>query len=147
MRRTAAPSWMVGVGSRLCELLGIEVPIVLAPFGPWEQVDLAAAVCEAGGLGSVGTAVRSVDELRTQWDRLRAATDRPFAINHTGRPFNAAAFEATLAFGPAAISFHMAIPADQRVAQLFRGRIAHAGIDNQWPDHPPPEPHRQPSVA
>jgi enoyl-[acyl-carrier protein] reductase II len=37
----------------LCELLGIEVPIVGAPFGPWEQVELAAAICEAGGLGGV----------------------------------------------------------------------------------------------
>jgi len=27
----------------LCDLLGISVPIVLAPFGPWDQVDLAAA--------------------------------------------------------------------------------------------------------
>jgi nitronate monooxygenase/enoyl-[acyl-carrier protein] reductase II len=72
-------------------------------------VELAAAVCEAGALGSVGTAVRSVPELREQWNRLRDLTDRPFAINHTGRPFNPEAFEATLEFGPAAISFHMGI--------------------------------------
>ena len=38
----------------LRELLNIDVPIVLAPFGPWDQVELAAAVCEAGALGSVG---------------------------------------------------------------------------------------------
>ena len=43
----------------LCDLLGISVPIVLAPFGPWDQVDLAAAVCESGALGSLGTAIRS----------------------------------------------------------------------------------------
>jgi nitronate monooxygenase/enoyl-[acyl-carrier protein] reductase II len=102
--------------TRLCDLLGIEHPIVLAPFGPWDEVELAAAVSNAGALGSVGTAVRSVDELRAQWDRLRELTDRPFAVNHTGRPFNAEAFEATLDFGPQAISFHMGIPAD-RIAQ------------------------------
>lgn len=83
---------------------------MLAPFGPWKQVELAAAVCAAGGLGSLGTAVPSVGELREQWRRLREFTDRPFAINHTGRPFDARAFEATLAFGPAAISFHMGVP-------------------------------------
>ena len=66
----------------LCSLLGIDVPIVLAPFGPWDEVELAAAVCNAGGLGSVGTAVAPVDDLRTQWGRLRELTDRPFAINH-----------------------------------------------------------------
>ena len=98
--------------SALCDVLGVDVPIVLAPFGPWDEVELAAAVCDAGALGSVGTAVRSVEELQAQWRQLRERTDRPFAINHTGRPFNAAAFEATLAFGPTAISFHMGLPAD-----------------------------------
>jgi NAD(P)H-dependent flavin oxidoreductase YrpB (nitropropane dioxygenase family) len=109
--------------SSLCDLLGIEVPIVLAPFGPWDEVELAAAVCEAGALGSVGTAVRSVDELEQQWQRLRDATDRPFAINHTGRPFNPEAFAATLEFGPAAISFHMGLPAESIAAAHERGIV------------------------
>ena len=114
---------MVTVRTRLCDLLNIDVPIVLAPFGPWDEVNLAAAVCEAGALGSVGTAVRSVTELRQQWQRLRELTDRPFAINHTGRPFNEEAFEATLEFAPAAISFHMGIPADLIAAAHERGII------------------------
>ena len=94
----------------LCDLLGVELPILLAPFGPWDQIDLAAAVCEAGALGSVGTAVRSAAELREQWARLRGLTSRPFVINHTGRPFNEEAFAATLEAKPAAISFHMGVP-------------------------------------
>jgi nitronate monooxygenase/enoyl-[acyl-carrier protein] reductase II len=96
----------------LCDLLGISVPIVLAPFGPWDQVDLAAAVCGSGALGSLGTAIRSPAELREQWARLRSLTDRPFAVNHTGRPFNEEAFAATLDARPAAISFHMGVPAE-----------------------------------
>ena len=114
---------MGSVHTGLCDLLNIEVPIVLAPFGPWDQVDLAAAVCGAGALGSVGTAVRPVPELHGQWQRLRELTDRPFAINHTGRPFNAEAFEATLEFGPAAISFHMGIPVDLIAAAHERGIV------------------------
>lgn len=98
--------------TRICDLFGISVPIVLAPFGPWDQVDLAAAVCEAGALGSLGTAIRSPGELREQWARLRSLTDRSFAVNHTGRPFNEEAFDATLNAQPAAISFHMGVPAD-----------------------------------
>jgi enoyl-[acyl-carrier protein] reductase II len=105
----------------LCQLLGIDLPIVLAPFGPWEEVELAAAVSNAGGLGSVGTAVRSTDELRAQWHRLRQLTDRPFAINHTGRPFNADAFDATLDAAPAAISFHMGVPAELIARARDRG--------------------------
>jgi len=109
------------MASRLCDLLGIDIPIVLAPFGPWDEVDVAAAVGNAGGLGSVGTAVRSVEELEAQWRRLRELTDRPFAVNHTGRPFNADAFAATLELAPAAISFHMGVPADLIAAAHERG--------------------------
>jgi nitronate monooxygenase/enoyl-[acyl-carrier protein] reductase II len=96
--------------TRLCDLIGIQIPLVLAPFGPWEEVELAAAVSNAGGLGSVGTAIRSVSELREQWNRLAAQTDRPFAVNHTGRPLDEQAFDATLDFHPHAISFHMGVP-------------------------------------
>ena len=66
-------------------------------------------------------------------------TERPFVINHTGRPFNAEAFEATLEFGPAAISFHMGMPVDLIAAAHERGIVwlqtvgdteaAHAAID------------------
>ncbi len=96
----------------LCDVLGIEAPVVCAPFGPWDCVDLAAAVCDAGGLGSLGTAVRPVADLRRQWERLRARTDRPFAINHQPRPFDHQAFEATLAERPAVISYHMGDPGE-----------------------------------
>ena len=107
--------------SRVCDLLGIDLPIILAPFGPWDEIDLAAAVSNAGGLGSVGTAVRSVDELTAEWERLRSLTDRPFAVNHTGRPFDEAAFDATLELAPVAISFHMGIPGELIAAAHDRG--------------------------
>jgi enoyl-[acyl-carrier protein] reductase II len=102
--------------TRFCDLLGIEVPIALAPFGPWDQVELAAAVCNAGGLGSVGTAVRTPDELRRQWTRLRKLTERPFAINHTGRPFDEEVFAAILEAAPSVISFHLGVPRE-RIAE------------------------------
>ncbi|CAL9453267.1 hypothetical protein SUDANB58_02496 [Streptomyces sp. enrichment culture] len=98
--------------TRLCDVLGIEVPVIGAPYGPYEQVDLAAAVCGAGGLGSLGTALRPVADLRRQWARMRELTDRPFAVNHTLRPLNEEAFQATLDERPAAISFHLGVPGD-----------------------------------
>ena len=96
----------------LCDLLGIEAPIIGAPFGPWDEVDLAAAICEAGALGSLGTGLHPVPGLQAQWRRLRERTERPFAINHTMRPFDESAFAATLEAAPKAISFHMTVPAD-----------------------------------
>ena len=56
--------------------------------------------------------MRGPAELQSQWQRLHALTDRPFAINHTGRPFNEEAFQASLEVSPAAISFHMGVPAE-----------------------------------
>ena len=53
--------------TRLCDLLGISAPIIGAPFGPWNSVELAAAICVAGGLGSLGTVVRPVGQLQQQW--------------------------------------------------------------------------------
>ena len=96
----------------MCDLLQIDVPIIGAPFGPWEQVDLAAAISRAGALGSVGTALRPVAELEAQWRRLRELTDRSFAINHTVRPFDEEVFAASLRFAPKAISFHLGVPPD-----------------------------------
>lgn len=96
----------------LCGLLGIDVPIIAAPFGPWGQVEMAAAVCEAGALGSLGTGLRTVADLRPQWARMRELTERPFAVNHTMRPFDEAAFAATIEAAPFAISFHLGVPAD-----------------------------------
>ncbi|WP_327360007.1 NAD(P)H-dependent flavin oxidoreductase [Streptomyces sp. NBC_01296] len=94
----------------VCRLLGIDAPIICAAFGPWDEVDLAAAVCRPGGLGSLGTAVRPLPELKEQWARLRQLTDRPFAINHTSRPLDEEAFQATIEERPAAISIHVAVP-------------------------------------
>ena len=39
----------------LCTLLGIEFPIIQAGMGAFTSAELAAAVSNAGGLGSVGT--------------------------------------------------------------------------------------------
>ena len=96
----------------LCDLLSIDVPIICAPFGPWPQVELAAAVSEAGALGSLGTAVTPTPGLRKQWEQMRDRTAKPFAINHTRRPLDEEAFAATLMERPAAISFHIGDPLD-----------------------------------
>jgi hypothetical protein len=41
----------------LCELLGIEHPVIQASIGSWSSAELVAAVSNAGGLGSVGTSL------------------------------------------------------------------------------------------
>jgi nitronate monooxygenase/enoyl-[acyl-carrier protein] reductase II len=66
---------------------------------------LVVAVSSAGGLGSLGTALLSAEQNREQIARTRALTDKPFAVNHTLRPFNEDVFATTLQARPAVISF------------------------------------------
>ena len=96
----------------LCDALGIEVPVIQGSFGPYPTVELSAAVSEAGGLGSLGTALKPLDVQRAEWARMRELTDRPFAVNHTFRPFSEESFAATLAFGPAVVSMALGDPGD-----------------------------------
>ncbi len=62
--------------------LGIKVPLIQGPFGGhFSTVRLAAAVSNAGGLGSFGAQAYSAQDIRRIVGELRAATDRPFNIN------------------------------------------------------------------
>lgn len=96
----------------LCDLLGIDVPIVQASLGPWTSVELVAAVSNAGALGSIGSALWSAEKLKSEILRTRALTDCPFAVNHTLRPLNEEAFAATIAAQPRAISLALGYSAD-----------------------------------
>jgi nitronate monooxygenase/enoyl-[acyl-carrier protein] reductase II len=75
----------MAIHTALCDILRTEHPIIQGPLGgPWPpSVGLAAAVSEAGALGSLPTALRLPDQVREDVARLRDLTRRPFAINHT----------------------------------------------------------------
>ena len=66
--------------TRLCDLLGIEYPIISAPMAGSTDATLAAAVSAAGGLGMIGASLSSPEWLREQIDRVRQHTDRPFGV-------------------------------------------------------------------
>jgi nitronate monooxygenase len=60
----------------------LEHPIVQAPMGGGVSTPaLAAAVSEAGGLGSLAAGYKDVDGVRADVEAVRAATDRPFGVN------------------------------------------------------------------
>jgi nitronate monooxygenase len=68
------------------ELLGIELPILQAPMLNAATPELAAAVSEVGGLGALGSAMLSVEELRREAAAVRELTDRPFQLNFFCHP-------------------------------------------------------------
>jgi NAD(P)H-dependent flavin oxidoreductase YrpB (nitropropane dioxygenase family) len=65
----------------LCELLGIELPVVQAPIGSATCPELAAAVSGAGALGTLALTWTAPDRCAKRIQRTQALTDRPFAVN------------------------------------------------------------------
>ncbi|NKJ46010.1 nitronate monooxygenase [Burkholderia sp. SG-MS1] len=65
----------------LLPLLGIEKPIIQAPMAGVSTPALAAAVSNAGGLGSLGVGAMNAAAARKVIEETRALTDKPFNIN------------------------------------------------------------------
>lgn len=66
---------------KVCEMLGIDTPIVLAPMGGAVGAEIAAAVCNAGGLGTLPLWSRDIPTLKEIVRATRALTSNPFAVN------------------------------------------------------------------
>ncbi|MBX3488499.1 MAG: nitronate monooxygenase [Parvibaculum sp.] len=67
--------------SRVCDILNIKYPILLAGMGGASVPRLAAAVSNAGGLGVLGAAACSPDQLREWIRETRSLTDKPFGVD------------------------------------------------------------------
>jgi len=71
----------------LCDMLGIEYPVILAGMGgsgggpTMAKAELVAAVSNAGGLGVIGGVAMSVEELRQEIRKVRDLTDKPFGVD------------------------------------------------------------------
>jgi nitronate monooxygenase len=63
------------------KLLGITHPVVQAPMSGFTPPALVTAVCNAGGLGSIGCVGQPPDLVREQVATVRQATNRPFNLN------------------------------------------------------------------
>ena len=74
--------------TRLCDMLGIEYPILSAGMGPTligektgAPVELVVAVSEAGGLGVLGGSGYTVEELREAIREIKKQTDKPYGVD------------------------------------------------------------------
>lgn len=66
---------------RILSLLGIELPIVQAPMAGAQGPEMAIAVSEAGGLGSLPCALLDVGGARAALAAIRAKTSKPVNVN------------------------------------------------------------------
>jgi nitronate monooxygenase len=74
--------------TKLCDMLGIDYPILSAGMGPTligertgAPVELVVAVSEAGGLGVLGGSGFTVEELRDAIREIKKLTDKPFGVD------------------------------------------------------------------
>src|SRR5262245_36139201 len=97
----------------LCDVLGIDVPIIPGPMAVFAApAAMAAAVSNSGGLGSIGTLFRSTAEIKRDIDEARKLTNRNYAVKHIPQTLDVEAFQHSLAARPAVISFALGDPGE-----------------------------------
>lgn len=69
------------VNNRICELFGIQYPIVQAGMIWCSGWELASAVSNAGGLGLLGSGSMYPEVLREHIQKCKKATAKPFGVN------------------------------------------------------------------
>lgn len=67
--------------NHLLPLLGISVPLIQAPMAGVSSPDMAAAVSDAGALGSIAVGAGNAEAARDMIRAVRARTERPFKVN------------------------------------------------------------------
>ena len=67
--------------NRVTRMTGVELPIVQAPMGWIARSQLASAVSNAGGLGIIETSSGELDNIRSEIEKMRTLTDKPFGVN------------------------------------------------------------------
>lgn len=72
---------MTMVKTPLCDLLGIEYPILQGGMAWIADASLAAAVSNAGGLGIVSAMNADADWVRNEIRKTRERTEKPFGVN------------------------------------------------------------------
>jgi enoyl-[acyl-carrier protein] reductase II len=71
----------MAIKTPICDLLHIDVPILLAGMGGVAYADVCAAVSEAGGYGTLGMVAETPDGIRQEMRRVRELTDKPFGVD------------------------------------------------------------------
>ncbi len=98
------------IRTRICELLGIEHPIVLGGMATGTSAPVVAAVSNAGGFGTLGAANLSPTQVAEQIAAIRASTKKPFGVNFLLFEIKEEGFAAALEARPPLLAFAWARP-------------------------------------
>jgi NAD(P)H-dependent flavin oxidoreductase YrpB (nitropropane dioxygenase family) len=104
--------------TRLCDLLGMNVPIVQTGMGWVATPELVAAVSEAGAFGFLAAATIPPEQVGAAIERTQALTTRPFGVNFLmDAPGADVISDAILRHGVRAAGYNRA-PDAKRIARL-----------------------------
>ena len=67
--------------TKLCDLLDVTHPIMLAGMGGVSYAELVAAVSNAGGYGVLGMAGRTPEFIRDEMRKVKSLTKKPFGVD------------------------------------------------------------------
>jgi len=67
--------------TRICDMFGIEYPVIQTGMGWVSGASLTSATSQAGGLGILAAATMTFRELRETIARVKDRTDKPFGVN------------------------------------------------------------------
>lgn len=67
--------------NRVIDHTGSKYPIIQAPMGWIARSQLAAAVCEAGGMGIIETSSGEIDNCKNEIHAMSKLTNKPFGVN------------------------------------------------------------------
>ena len=65
----------------ITELLGIQYPLLQGAMAWIADAELAAAVSNAGGLGTIAAGLNEPESVRAEIKKCKGLTDKPFAVN------------------------------------------------------------------
>lgn len=113
-----------------CERIGITIPIVQAPMSGANGPSLAAAVSNAGGLGTLAPWAMDIEVVRQQIRETQALTSKPFAVNLNMEFPQEERLEACLQEGVPVISFFWRDPSPLVARAKAGGAIVLHSVGN-----------------
>lgn len=127
------------IRTNLCDLLGIEYPIIQDGMGGYGTGAIAAAVSEAGGLGTASVPGLNLDpadgvrQLKEQVEYIASKTSKPYAVNiPVGRISTGEYLPTTKAY----VSFVCELKrSDSEVARNLVAAITSAGFPGDFTEH------------
>lgn len=103
---------------------GLATPIVNAGMAMIARPALAAAVCKAGGLGTIGCDINPPEVLRQHVRQTRALTDRPFGVDLIGDFLTDAHLDVLIEEQVALAVFFWTMPTGDQVTRLKSAGIS-----------------------